>query len=143
MLEIKTEILINATSEKVWQALTELKCYPLWNPFIKNLAGNLIVGEKLVVQIAPPGKKEMTFSPMLIKANGSELRWVGKFLFPFLFKGEHYFILEPVNNNQTKFIHGEIFNGLLVSLMEKDLRGATYQGFIAMNEALKNLLESK
>jgi hypothetical protein len=85
VLELKTEILINATPEKVWQVLTDFKHYPLWNPFIKNLAGNPVASEKLIVQIAPPGKKEMTFSPVLFKADGSELRWVGKFLFPLLY----------------------------------------------------------
>ncbi len=126
MLELKTEILLDATPNKVWQAIIDFKYYPLWNSFIKNLAGNLIVSEKLIIQIAPPGKKEMTFFPVLMTANENrELRWVGKFLFPFLFRGEHYFILEPINDNQTKLIHGEVFSGLFVPLMEKDYRKPT------------------
>ena len=35
--EIKTEILINATPEKVWSILTSFDNYPNWNPFIKSI----------------------------------------------------------------------------------------------------------
>jgi hypothetical protein len=141
MLELKTEIIIDAGAEKIWQILADFKRYPLWNPFVKGILGNLAIGEKLTVQIASPGKKEMTFLPTLVTVKENhEIRWVGKFLLSPLFRGEHYFILEPINDHQTRFIHGEIFSGLLVPLMQKDLRGATYQGFIQMNEALKKEL---
>lgn len=142
MLELKTEIIIDSGAEEIWKILVDFKRYPLWNPFVKGILGNLVVGEKLTVQIAPPGKKEMIFLPTLITVKESrEIRWVGKFLLSSLFRGEHYFLLESINEKQTKFIHGEIFTGLLVPLMKKDLRGPTYQGFIQMNEALKKELE--
>ena len=42
--EIKTEILINATPEKVWTILTNFDNYPNWNPFIKSIKGEVKVG---------------------------------------------------------------------------------------------------
>lgn len=138
MLELKTEIIINASAEKIWQVLADFNRYPSWNPFVQEISGSLMTGEQLIVKIVPPGKKGMRFLPILIKVEKPrEIRWVGKFLFKFLFRGEHYFILEPMSETQTKFIHGEIFTGLLVPLIEKDLRGAAYEGFVQMNEALK------
>jgi len=97
MLELKTEIIIDESAEKIWQVLADFKRYPLWNPFVKGILGGLAVGEKLTVQIGPPGKKEMTFLPTLITVKENhEIRWVGKFLLSPLFRGEHYFILEPI-----------------------------------------------
>ncbi|RYZ45415.1 MAG: SRPBCC domain-containing protein, partial [Chitinophagaceae bacterium] len=32
--QIKTEIVINASKEKVWAILTNFSQYPQWNPFI-------------------------------------------------------------------------------------------------------------
>jgi uncharacterized protein YndB with AHSA1/START domain len=39
--EIKTEILINASPDKVWAILTDFDNYPSWNPFITSLKGEV------------------------------------------------------------------------------------------------------
>ena len=141
MLEIKTEITINSPIEKVWQILVKFQDHPHWNPFITKISGELTPGTTLNVFICPPNKKGMRFKPKLIKMEpNKELRWVGKLGLATLFQGEHYFLLEAITPQQTKLIHGEIFSGWLVPLLKKDLTGATKQGFIAMNEALKTKL---
>jgi hypothetical protein len=58
--EIKTEILINATPEKVWLILTSFINYPNWNPFIKTIQGEVKIGNKIKVKIQPPNSKVMT-----------------------------------------------------------------------------------
>lgn len=35
--EIKTEIVINASPEKIWAILKDFDKYPAWNPFIKSV----------------------------------------------------------------------------------------------------------
>lgn len=143
MLQIKTEKIIDRSVEKVWHVLTNFIDYPNWNPFIPHITGEFEEGKTISVKIAPPQKKPMRFTPKILKLEkNKELRWVGKLLFSFLFTGEHYFMLEPINENQTKLIHGEIFSGLLVPLLKKDLTGATQNGFIEMNEALNNKLNT-
>jgi hypothetical protein len=62
-------------------------------------------------------------------------------LFGGLFDGEHYFRIEPQNNGQTKFIHGEKFSGSLVAISGK-MRGKTRDGFSKMNQALKKACET-
>ena len=143
MLEIKTEIIINSPIEKVWQALVKFQDYSQWNPFITEISGELKLGATLNVLITPPNKKGMRFKPTLLKAEpNKELRWAGKLGLATVFQGEHYFLLETTTEEQTKLIHGEIFTGWLVPLLKKDLTGATKQGFIAMNEALKTKLSA-
>ncbi len=39
--EIKTEILISASPEKVWAILNDFGNYPNWNPFITSLTGDV------------------------------------------------------------------------------------------------------
>jgi hypothetical protein len=53
-----------------------------------------------------------------------------------IFDGEHYFLLEPIGESQTRLRHGEKFSGLLVGLLSGAL-SATEAGFTAMNMALK------
>ena len=142
MHSIETEIEIHASAERVWELLTDFASYPRWNPFVRSIEGELIVGRNLSVFIQPTGSSGMRFRPTLLAVSPSrELRWKGKLLLPGVFDGEHFFKLETAPNRGVRFHQGERFTGLLVPLFRKSLDGATRQGFIAMNEALKREAE--
>ena len=64
-------------------------------------------------------------------------------MLPGVFDGEHYFKLEAKADGGLVFHHGELFSGILVPLFKRSLDGATRQGFIAMNEALKREAEAR
>lgn len=138
---IETKIMINADISAVWNVLMDFEKYPNWNPFIKSIKGEQKVGEKLTVSIKPPDGNGMTFKPkILIVEPNKEFRWKGKLGINGIFDGEHYFMLELIEKNRTRFIHGEIFSGILVLLMGKMLE-KTNKGFQLMNEALKKQCE--
>lgn len=142
--EIKTEILINTTPEKVWNILTDFDKYPTWNPFIKSVTGNVAVGDKIAVRIEPPEAAGMTFKPKILAfETNKELRWIGHLLFPGLFDGEHKFELIDNKNGTTTFIQSEKFGGILVPLFKKMLDVNTTNGFNLMNSKLKELAEQK
>lgn len=143
MHEIKTEIEIAASTEKIWSILINFAGYPDWNPFIRSIEGVAGKGEKLAVSIQPPGSKAVKFRPTLLAVTPRrELRWLGHFLFPGIFDGEHYLQIVPVNERRVMFVQGEIFSGLLVGILKSFLDGKTKEGFIMMNKALKSLAES-
>ena len=139
-MKIKTEIMIKAPVAKVWERLTDFAQYPKWNPFIMQVESNKIVGGKMFVVIKPIDKKPMSFKPQLLKFSAStELRWIGIVGARWIFSGEHYFILEPINNNETKLIHGENFSGLLAPIFINE--NNIQKSFESMNLALKGSLE--
>jgi len=141
MKKIETEILIKATVDQVWAVLTDFESYSTWNPFIRSIRGEQSVGEILEVQIQPPGGKGMTFRPEILKLDRQqEFRWKGKLLVKGVFDGEHYFILEKLGEDETRFIHGENFSGFLVGLLSGML-SKTKEGFSLMNEAIKTRCE--
>lgn len=134
---IETEILIDASPEKVWAILTNFENHPKWNPFIRSITGEKKIGEQLTVSIQPPGGNGMTFKPIVTSfKENKELRWKGKLGVQGIFDGEHYFQLIGQENNRTKLIHGERFSGILVALMGKAL-DKTKEGFELMNKSLK------
>jgi hypothetical protein len=142
--EIKTEILINTTPEKVWNILTDFDKYPNWNPFIKSITGNVAVGNKIAARIEPPEANGMTFKPKILAfETNKELRWIGHLLFPGLFDGEHKFELIDNKNGTTTFRQSEKFGGILVPLFKKMLDENTTNGFNLMNRKLKELAEQK
>ncbi len=142
--EIKTEILINETPEKVWSILTNFNDYPNWNPFIKFIEGEVKVGNKITVRIEPPKAKGMTFTPKILTLDtNKELKWIGRLLFTGLFDGEHKFELIDNGNGTTTFIQSEKFKGIFVPFFKKQLDNNTKKGFEEMNEKLKELAEQK
>jgi len=140
--EVRTEITISATPEKVWAILTNFNDYPNWNPFIKSIKGSLLKGKKITVHLTPPDAKGMTFKPkvLLIEPN-KEFRWMGHLLIPGLFDGEHIFELKDNGNGSITFIQREQFGGILVPLLKKMLDNNTKNGFEQMNAKLKELAE--
>jgi hypothetical protein len=143
MKHIQTVILIHADIAKVWDVLMDFDSYPKWNPFITSISGEPKLGNRLTVSINPPEGKGMTFKPYILTLESNkEFRWRGKLGINGIFDGEHYFILEYLDKDITKFIQGEIFSGLLVPLVGKMLT-KTQKGFQLMNESIKNECERK
>ena len=140
---LKTEIKINASPERVWSILTDLEKYAEWNPFIKKAKGTVRAEQRLEVLISPPNGKEMLFKPVVKSViENSEFIWLGRFLFPGIFDGEHIFNLESLDG-QTLLVQKENFRGILVPMMWNSLDTDTRAGFELMNKALKERAESK
>lgn len=139
MKELRTEIEINASPERVWQILTDTEKFPQWNPFIHSLNGNLVKGGTIEVFLGESGTKGMTFRPTVLKVTPNRtLRWLGRLFIGGIFDGEHIFEIEPLDENRVRFIQREEFNGILVPFFNFD---STQRGFEAMNRALKERAE--
>jgi hypothetical protein len=142
MKELRTEIEIQATAERVWQLLIDFPSFPQWNPFIRKATGNIRVGERLEVKLQPSGASAMTFRPTVLKAEPNrELRWLGHLLISGLFDGEHSFTIELLGEGRVRFTQREVFAGLLVPLFARGLDTDTRRGFEEMNQALKTRAE--
>jgi hypothetical protein len=140
---IQTSIQIQATPERVWEILTDFAAYPEWNPFVCSLTGDVKTGNRIRVQLTPPGQKGMVFQPRVIAYDPNQkLEWLGNLFFRGIFDGAHRFELIANEDGTTTFIHSERFKGILVPFMKKMLNGPTMEGFKAMNEALKHRTET-
>ena len=140
---LQTEIEINAEPERVWSILADFASYPVWNPFIRFILGTPERGARLEVRIQPSGTKGMTFRPSVLAADaGRELRWLGHFLFPGIFDGEHRFVIEPLAAGKVRFRQSERFSGILVPIFRGSLDRNTKRGFEEMNLALKARAEA-
>ena len=138
MKELRTEIDIDASAERVWAALTDFASFPKWNPFIREIRGTPAVGSRLEVTIGASGTKPMTFRPTVKNVvPNQELRWLGRVGIPGLFDGEHIFELVRTGPNRTRFVQRETFSGLFVPFLAKSLDRDARRGFEEMNRALR------
>ena len=140
MKELRSEIEIQASAERVWQAPHRL--LPASPNGTRSSAkqpetsgwGN---GSKSTSSL--PGPAAMTFRPTVLKAEPNrELRWLGHLLISGLFDGEHIFTIEPLGEGRVRFTQREVFTGLLVPLFARGLDTDTRRGFEEMNQALKD-----
>ncbi len=138
MTHLLTSIPITAPPHRVWHLLTDFASFPQWNPFIRRASGELREGSQLEVYLQPSGARGMTFRPRVLKVEPNrELCWLGHFLIPGLFDGEHIFTIEPLETGRVRFVQRENFTGLLVPLFWRLLEKDTRWGFEEMNRALK------
>jgi len=136
--EVRTEIDIRASDERVWQILTDFPNFVNWNPFITKISGDLKKYARLKVRIQPLGERAMTFRPIILNVEPKrELHWIGRLAVPGLFSGEHIFTIEPLGKDHVRFIHREIFTGLFVLIYAGNFDTNIRQGFEDMNQALK------
>jgi hypothetical protein len=134
-IEAVTEI--NAPVQAVWAELSAVSTYPEWNPFVTTFEGELVVGNRVEVRIAPPGGRAMTFRPTITAVEERRrLEWLGRLLVPGVFDGRHSFQLEDLGQGRTRLTQTETFSGALVSLTGKTLE-RTREGFEAMNQAVR------
>ena len=105
MKELRSEIEIEASAERVWQVLTNFATFPEWNPFIRMASGEIRTGQRLEVHMQPSGARGMTFRPKLLKVEPNrEPRWIGHLWTPGLFDGEHAFTIESITPNRVRFV---------------------------------------
>lgn len=138
MKEIRSEIDIQASAGKVWQVLTALDKYSEWNPFLHHAIGKAEMGAKVDV-IFKYGSKDMTLHCTVTKVEPNhELRWRYYVGLPFLYQGEHCFVIEPAGDNLVHFIDKEIFTGLLIPFMVKENNNHDFE---SEDQALKARVE--
>lgn len=136
---ISTEIIINASIDKVWDDLTDFTRYPDWNPFIRKINGKIIKGNIIEVTFQTQGSDPVVFTPeIILYEENNILQWEGKLFLPGIFTGRHTFQLVLIEKNKTKLIQKEDFNGILVPFFNFD---STIEGFNSMNKEFKKRME--
>ncbi len=140
--EIRTEIIINASTAKVWTVLMENENYEIWNPFIVKSEGKIALNKR-INNTVKNGKKEIIFRPVVTNLQlNKKFAWKGSLFLPGIFDGFHAFELHQINNYQTKLVHYEQFSGILSELIFQSIKTDTKAGFVNMNKALKKVAES-
>ena len=142
MKELRTEIEIRSSPEKVWKIITDFEKYDQWNPFIRKIIGEAKEGSKIEIHIETPGGKSRKYAPTITKVDERrELRWVGKSSLPGILKGEHIFTVERLQPERVLLVNRELFDGLLTSVFGKSLDDDVLKGLEEMNKALKEMAE--
>jgi hypothetical protein len=110
---------IGATTDAIWEILTDASNYTAWNKTVDRVEGRIAHGEKVTVYARlSPGRafpvKVTEFVP------GRKMVWTGGMPLG-LFKGERTFTLTERGDGTVEFRMSEAFSGLLSPLIERSI----------------------
>lgn len=135
MREVKTELEIAAPPDAVWRGLLDKSCWARFSDFCdKDPACPIAEGQSFTFGLRLLGLPAV---PIKVRVDrlvpNQELRWVGKIPG---FRGEHYFLLEPLGTDSTKLVHGELFSGPLGEAYDRMFHQLTQSTYAAFNVGL-------
>ncbi len=137
MVDVAATTEIAAPAHAVWSVLTDFARYAAWNPFIRRARGTSTPGDDVHVRVRSSFGLPLAFRATVLDSEADrELHWRGHVLAPWLASGEHWFAIEPIDEQHVRFVQREQFTGLLPRLAARLLAREARRGFQAMNAAL-------
>ncbi|MEO1093318.1 MAG: SRPBCC domain-containing protein [Cyanobacteria bacterium J06638_28] len=99
-----TEVVINATSERVWEQVTYFEGYSEWNSFVIEAQAEFAIGKQIgfLEDLKQFGQHWITAEFLEINLQSSFV-WQGCFLAPDFFTVRHYFEIRALSERQTQF----------------------------------------
>lgn len=139
MRELHTEVVIDASADRVFHTLTDIECYHEWNPLVVSARGRVAPGQKLDIHLRLPGSSAEPYSVRVLRVVPSrEFVWLGHMKVPGILDGLHFFELHPEAPDRVRLVHREEFRGLLIPFVWRAfLNTRMREGFEALNQCLK------
>lgn len=136
------EINLDHPKELVWDAISEFTSYPGWNSMLYMEENDFLeVGKKFHVTIINEnGKKSRFKAKVLYTEPGQSFAAQQIILGKWMFSATHHFIIEEVDEGQTRFIQTWELSGIVSKLFRKQIFAQLAQ-FKKMNEDLKSHLD--
>ena len=141
-LKIEHRIGVRTPAEVMWEFVSDIRGWPAWNPLYPKAEGMLGFGSQLLLEVALPGE-----APRNIKATvtdwtpNEQIIWTLKMLGG-LIRSTRYIEIETLENGNCIFSNGEIFEGPLMGLINKQQRKAIKAGFTLLGEAVRDKAEA-
>ena len=142
---VRTELMLPASLEKSWNALSDFAHYPDWNPYLPRVEGKFADGENVSFTLVDENFSE----PLDLTAELGEISpnrsfyWTGRLGLQGLFDTKHVFELHQRDDGNTDLHHYEEFRGLIPALMPRREKRTEYTraAFERMNTALYQRLK--
>ena len=143
MKELKTTIDITASHKEVWNKITDLSNWHIWNPIIYQLDGKFEPNSKLeFIMRNSKGEKGRKYSAQISNITSeSSFSYTATMMNKFLFSAERKIELKEKSENVIEIKQTEKYSGILSGLFWKKLQEDAFPMIESMNKALKSELE--
>lgn len=115
---IQNTVRIDAPPTMVWAVLTSFDERPEWDPYYREVRGELAVGARLTVRASLNDTSGLITSHprIVVLAPGERLVWTNRFFMPGLLDSQNEFRLTSSMADVTELQQTERFSGLFVTL---------------------------
>ncbi len=138
--EIKSQVEIDAAPELVWAVLADLPAYPVWNPFIYPVEGELRPGSELQITMHRGTGAATYQGTVLVVERNHVLSWSGHVLSRGVYDTIYSFSIEPVQTGRVRLISRETRTGL-APVLEWLLGSEIQAGLDAMTRSARNRVD--
>lgn len=137
MNEIRTEIMLEAPAERIWELLADLKLYPQWNPLFQRATGHMGIDEHLELVVHLPETVPFIVNPKILSVETqSGFCWKHTVWCAAFFTWKYCTVLEQSAPGCLKFVQRSRFGGILGPLFYLGFKTSLLAGLITMNESL-------
>ena len=141
-LRIEHRIGVQAPAEVIWEVISDLKSWEIWNKLYPKAAGEIHIGSVLDVTLAIPGQAPQQIKPTVLEwVPNEQLHWRLTMLGG-LVKTTRYFEIEALAEASCIVSNGELIAGVMGPSLGKRMGRTVYRAFLEMNEALKARAEA-
>lgn len=140
-LVVHTEITINAPAEKVWAAISDFDNLGAWSPKFKTVVGPKEQGASITA-IYDFGTGTLLENPVkLTWQDGKRFGWSGGTLFGPDVYDNHQFMVVPVDEQTTQFIHTDDLTSTKIDGLLEQQIPVFIDFFQELNQTLKAYVE--
>jgi hypothetical protein len=141
--EVRHDIIIHSTSQKVWETVIDFQNYKNWNSQLQYLGGTIAKNEVIHLKLSVEGATPYEFKPTISHwEEGRTFAWIARTGLPRLFDGEHFFEVTVNQDGTTTLINREEYRGVLSLLMQQlPAMKLVPKGFEKVNMEFKNYIE--
>jgi hypothetical protein len=141
-VKLERRIGIQAPDEIVWEILSDIPGWADWNPLYPKAEGVIRIGDRWTVDLALPGQKLRTINPVIVDwAPYDHIHWRTTLLGGWV-RTVRFLEIEKMGEENIIFSNGEFFDGPLGPIVGRRLRRPIIDGFVALNEVLKERSEA-
>jgi hypothetical protein len=138
-LKIEHRLGVRASSDRVWEMISDLASWEHWNPIHPGASGRIGYGEKLTILEAYPHEARRTITaPVHDWAPREQLVWSQK---GFLWSSLRFLEIEELGPDSCIFSNGIVFDGLRAKAELRKRARSFKLGFGILGEALKERAE--
>lgn len=141
-IKIEHRIGVRTPASVIWEIVSDIPGWSKWNPLYPKAEGTLGFGSQLTLEVAIPGQKPRTIRPTVTDWTPNEQILWRLNLLGGLIRSMRYIEIETLENGNTIFSNGEIFEGPLMRLIGKKQQRAIKAGFTAFGEAVRDRAEA-
>lgn len=141
--KVEHRIGIRASSDAIWDIVSDLRTWGEWNPIYPQAAGDLRIGQTLTLTLQLPDDKPRTIQPVVLDwVPREQLHWRLSMMGG-LVNTLRYIEIEELAPGSCIVSNGEIFKGLLGTRVLKANATKLRKGFTAMGMALRDRAEAQ